>query len=197
MAELIQGPIPGQSLTDLPKNAPWEKPSEIAEVGDVVKHYVERLADDDIMDDLTVVFKLGGDLKTITETIMMTGSMNGVHTVEAGMLAGPIVAKFIKIAMESYGIDTPETNVSPEEKSKAKEFARVMALVNQAREQEGSTEGDPGMELLSDMGSAIESMPDVPAEATEGEEPMPMEEEMPMEPMASDTGEGLMSRGVS
>jgi hypothetical protein len=197
MAELIQGPIPGQSLTDLPKNAPWEKPSEIAEVGDVVKHYIERLADDDIMDDLTVVFKLGGDLKTITETIMMTGSMNGVHTVEAGMLAGPIVAKFIKIAMESYGIDTPETNVSPEEKSKAKEFARVMALVNQAREQEGSTEGDPGMELLSDMGSAIESMPDVPAEATEGEEPMPMEEEMPMEPMASDTGEGLMSRGVS
>ena len=197
MAELIQGPIPGQSLTDLPKNAPWEKPSEIAEVGDVVKHYVERLADDDIMDDLTVVFKLGGDLKTITETIMMTGSMNGVHTVEAGMLAGPIVAKFIKIAMESYGIDAPETNVSSEEKSKAKEFARVMALVNQAREQEGSTEGDPGMELLSDMGSAIESMPDVPAEATEGEEPMPMEEEMPMEPMASDTGEGLMSRGVS
>ena len=197
MAELIQGPIPGQSLTDLPKNAPWEKPSEIAEVGDVVKHYVERLADDDIMDDLTVVFKLGGDLKTVTETIMMTGSMNGVHTVEAGMLAGPIVAKFIKIAMESYGIDAPETNVSSEEKSKAKEFARVMALVNQAREQEGSTEGDPGMELLSDMGSAIESMPDVPAEATEGEEPMPMEEEMPMEPMASDTGEGLMSRGVS
>ena len=197
MAELIQGPIPGQSLTDLPKNAPWEKPSEIAEVGDVVKHYIERLADDDIMDDLTVVFKLGGDLKTITETIMMTGSMNGVHTVEAGMLAGPIVAKFIKIAMESYGIDAPETNVSSEEKSKAKEFARVMALVNQAREQEGSTEGDPGMELLSDMGSAIESMPDVPAEATEGEEPMPMEEEMPMEPMASDTGEGLMSRGVS
>tara|TARA_R100001377_G_C3142813_1_gene93328 strand:+ start:52 stop:645 length:594 start_codon:yes stop_codon:yes gene_type:complete len=197
MAELIQGPIPGQSLTDLPKNAPWEKPSEIVEVGDVVKHYIERLADDDIMDDLTVVFKLGGDLKTITETIMMTGSMNGVHTVEAGMLAGPIVAKFIKIAMESYGIDAPETNVSPEEKSKAKEFARVMALVNQAREQEGSTEGDPGMELLSDMGSAIESMPDVPAEATEGEEPMPMEEEMPMEPMESDTGEGLMSRGVS
>ena len=189
MAELIQGPIPGQSLTDLPKNAPWEKPSEIAEVGDVVKHYVERLADDDIMDDLTVVFKLGGDLKTITETIMMTGSMNGVHTVEAGMLAGPIVAKFIKIAMECYGIDAPEESVSSEEKSEAKEFARVMALVNQAREQEGSTEGDPGMELLSDMGSAIESMPDVSAE-----EEMPMEEKMPM---GSDTGKGLMSRGVA
>ena len=189
MVELIQGPIPGQSLTDLPKNAPWEKPSEIAEVGDVVKHYVERLADDDIMDDLTVVFKLGGDLKTVTEAIMMTGSMNGVHTVEAGMLAGPIVAKFIKIAMESYGIDAPESGVSSEEKSEAKEFARVMALVNQAREQEGSTEGDPGMELLSDMGSAIESMPDVSAE-----EEMPMEEKMPM---GSDTGKGLMSRGVA
>ena len=68
MADLMQGAIPGQSLTDLPKNSPWEKPSELSEVKDVVKYYVERLADDEVMDDLTVVFELGGDLQTVTET---------------------------------------------------------------------------------------------------------------------------------
>ena len=185
MAELIQGPIPGQSLTDLPKNSPWENPSEIAEVGDVAKHYIERLADDDVMDDLTVVFKLGGDLKTVTDTIMMTGAMNGVHTVDAGMLAGPVVARFIKLAMESYGIETPETGVSPEEKAEAKEYARVLKLVEMAREQEGKGEGDAGDELLAEMSSAIEAMPEAPEV-----------EEVPVEPESSDTGEGLMSRGV-
>jgi|TARA_R110000764_G_scaffold176683_1_gene262904 hypothetical protein len=196
MVELIQGPIAGQSLTDLPKNSPWENPSEISEVGDVVKHYVERLADDDVMDDLTVVFKLGGDLKIVTETIMMTGAMNGVHTVDAGMLAGPIVARFIKIAMEGYGIETPETSVSLEEKSEAREYARVLKLVEQAREQATNNKDDEGEALLADMSSAIESMP----ETTEEEE-MPMEAietaDMPMEPTSNNTGEGIMSRGVS
>ena len=196
MVELIQGPIAGQSLTDLPKNSPWENPSEISEVGDVVKHYVERLADDDVMDDLTVVFKLGGDLKIVTETIMMTGAMSGVHTVDAGMLAGPIVARFIKIAMEGYGIETPETSVSLEEKSEAREYARVLKLVEQAREQATNNKDDEGEALLADMSSAIESMP----ETTEEEE-MPMEAietaDMPMEPTSNNTGEGIMSRGVS
>ena len=79
---LFDAPIPGQSLTDLPKNSPWENPSELNEVADVIRHYVERIADDEVMDDLSIVFELGGDLKTVTETVMMTGSMNGTHTVE-------------------------------------------------------------------------------------------------------------------
>ena len=163
----MQGPIPGQSLTDLPKHSPWEKPSELNEVSDVVRHYVDRLADDEVMDDLSVVFELGGDLKTITETLMMTGSMNGVHTVETGMLAGPIIASFIHAAMKSYGIDAPETNVDPEQRSEKREYARVIALVNKALEDEDQGSDDPGVALLQDIVAAN------PQE--EEEEAMPVE----------------------
>ena len=169
----MQGPIPGQSLTDLPKNSPWEKPSELNEVSDVVRHYVDRLADDEVMDDLSVVFELGGDLKTITETLMMTGSMNGVHTVETGMLAGPIIASFIHAAMKSYGIDAPETNVDPEQRSEKREYARVIALVNKALE-------DAGVALLQDI---------VAANPQEEEEAMPVEA-----PLEEEQPQGLGSR---
>ena len=169
----MQGPIPGQSLTDLPKNSPWEKPSELNEVSDVVRHYVDRLADDEVMDDLSVVFELGGDLKTITETLMMTGSMNGVHTVETGMLAGPIIASFIHAAMKSYGIDAPETNVDPEQRSEKREYARVIALVNKALD-------DPGVALLQDI---------VAANPQEEEEAMPVEA-----PLEEEQPQGLGSR---
>ena len=190
MADLMQGAIPGQSLTDLPKNAPWEKPSELSEVKDVVKYYVERLADDELMDDLTVVFELGGDLQTVTETICLTGSMKGMHTVEAGMLAGPVIASFIKAAMKTYGIDTPETLVSPEKRAETREFRRLMALVNKAREDDGSAVGeeDTGGALLGEM-------QDVLQEETGGAEP-PAEDAMMPEEEAPQAGEGLMSRGV-
>ena len=186
----MQGAIPGQSLTDLPKNAPWEKPSELSEVKDVVKYYVERLADDELMDDLTVVFELGGDLQTVTETICLTGSMKGMHTVEAGMLAGPVIASFIKAAMKTYGIDTPETLVSPEKRAETREFRRLMALVNKAREDDGSAVGeeDTGGALLGEM-------QDVLQEETGGAEP-PAEDAMMPEEEAPQAGEGLMSRGV-
>lgn len=178
----MQGPIPGQSLTDLPKNSPWENPSELNEVADVIRHYVERIADDEVMDDLSIVFELGGDLKTVTETVMMTGSMNGTHTVEAGMLAGPVVASFIKAAMKSYGIDTPETNVDPDTAAAGREYARVMALVDQALEQGGKDQGinDAGQNLLRDMlaanpeSSDDEALPPDVAYEEEPEETMNM-----------------------
>ena len=194
MTNLIQAPVPGQSLTDSPRNSPWERPSELSEVKDVVSYYIERLADDDIMDDMSVLFDLGADLETVTETLQMTGAMKGVHTAEAGMLAGPIVASFLKTALATYGIDAPERNVSDEKRMEDKEHGRISKLINAALEK--SKQGDPGGELLSEMA------------AVEGDAPemMPMEEEMPMaqeeEPMVeepieatAEQGNGIMSRG--
>ena len=190
MVNLIQGPVPGQSLTDTPRNSPWERPAEFDTVEDVVKLYIKKLADQEVLDDIAVTFELGADLKTLTETIMLTGSMKGVHTVETGMLAGPVIASFIKMAMQEYGIDTPETAVSFEEAATEKEKARVMRLTEAAIEKSrkgGSDESDPGVQLLQEMTGSDTTEAPVSEEA-----PMePEQEEMPMPAQ----GSGLMSRG--
>ena len=194
MANLIQAPIPGQSLTDSPKNAPWERPSELSEVKDVVTYYVERLADEDVMDDMSVLFDLGADLETVTETLQMTGAMKGVHTAEAGMLAGPIVASFLKTALATYGIDAPERSVSDEKRMEDKEHSRISTLLEAALEK--TKPGDAGGELLAEM-TEVEGeetvMEDAPVK-----EPMeePMQEEIAEEPMEMpEQGNGIMSRG--
>ena len=194
MANLIQAPIPGQSLTDSPKNAPWERPSELSEVKDVVTYYVERLADEDVMDDMSVLFDLGADLETVTETLQLTGAMKGVHTAEAGMLAGPIVASFLKTALATYGIDAPERSVSDEKRMEDKEHSRISTLLEAALEK--TKPGDAGGELLAEM-AEVEGeetvMEDAPVE-----EPMeePMQEEIAEEPMEMpEQGNGIMSRG--
>jgi len=185
MADLIQAPIPGQSLTGTPKNVPWEKPSELNEVKEVVNHYVEKLADQDTMDDIAILFELGADLKTVTEGLWLTGSMSGLHTVETGMLAGPVISSFIRVAMKSYGIDAPEESVSPNERAKEREMRRLEALIGKMLEDADREGGDPGVELIEEIGQAVGGEDPVEEESMEMEQPETMDEPT-----------GLMSRGA-
>lgn len=197
MANFLEGPVPGQSLTDTPRNAPWERPSEFDTVEDAVKFHVNKLADPDVMDDIAVAFELGADLKTMSEMIVTMGSMKGLHTVEVGMLAGPVVASFIKMAMHSMGIETPETPVSFEEAATDKEKARLQLLIDDAVEKgiaAGKGEEDPGLALLQELSSEEPEMMSEPVaeEATQVEEPQEVQEEAA--PVEMPQGAGLMAR---
>ena len=189
MVNLFQAPIPGQSLTDSPRNAPWERPAQYNTVEEAVTHYIRTLSDDNTMDDIAMAFDMGADLKTMTEVLMLSGSMKGLHTVEVGMLAGPVVASYIKAAMQTYGVDTPETPISYEEVSTINEKQRLATVIEQAIEQaiaDGAAEDDTGVAMLQDALAATEQEA-APTEA----EPMAQEEEAPKPSM----GKGLMARG--
>ena len=77
MASPFDAPIPGQSLTDEPGNAPWEKPAEISSVEDTVKYYINKLADQDVMDDLAVMFDAGLTVKPFVKTMVQAGVYAG------------------------------------------------------------------------------------------------------------------------
>lgn len=186
MEALFQGPIPGQSLTDTPRNSPWERPAEIDTVEDTVKYYVQKLADPDVMDDIAVTVQMGADLQTLTKTIVMSGAMKGMHTVDTGMLAGPVVATFIKAAMKSYGMDVPETPVSMEDAIKEREGQRLKLLLEDAvaKAKKGGAKADPGVDFLKELAKQ-EAGGDTLEQAPVQEEPM-------NEP---DLEGGIMSRG--
>lgn len=194
MTNLIQAAVPGQSLTDSPKNPPWERPAEMSSLEDVVTHYVTRLADESVMDDMAMVFKLGADLETVVETIHTAGAMKGMHTVEAGMLAGPVIASFLKSMLATYDIDAPERSVDPDTQMEEREHMRISTLLDAAMAQ--AEEEDSGTELLQEMSDAASQvegedaapMPEMPVEQEEGTMAM-------AEPMA-DQGNGIMSRGA-
>ena len=192
MTNLIQAAVPGQSLTDSPKNPPWERPAEMSSLEDVVTHYVTRLADESVMDDMAMVFKLGADLETVVETIHTAGAMKGMHTVEAGMLAGPVIASFLKSMLATYDIDAPERSVDPDTQMEEREHMRISTLLDSAMAQ--AKEEDAGTELLQEMsdvapqveGEQEAPMPEMPVEQEEGT--MAMDEPM------TDQGNGIMSR---
>mgnify|MGYP007032661889 CR=1 FL=1 len=170
-------PIPGQSLTDTPRNVPWEQPPEMVEVGDVVDHYIKRLANDEVMDDMAATFEMGADLNTVVNTLVTTGSMKGLHTVQAGMLAAPTLAAFIKAAMSTYGLDVKESAVSPKEARQQRTEQRLQRMIKQKLENADGT-----MEQTEEIAPAPREAP---------VEPQPQPEEVVQEAAPSI---GLMAR---
>lgn len=170
----LEAPIPGQSLTDTPRNAPWERPPEFVEVGDVLNYYIERMSDDDAMDDMAASFEMGADINTIVQGMIKMGTMNGLHTLQAGMLAAPSLAAFIKASMATYGIDAKESQVSDDELREDRANNRIRSMIK-AR-----------------MDAAGEEMPDMREEAAPMEEPMPEQPELPLE--TAEPSLGLMAQ---
>jgi hypothetical protein len=191
---MFEAPIPGQSLTTEPKNSPWENPSELSDVGDVINYYIEKLMKEDTMDDIVALLDLDVPVVSLVEGLYMKSAMNGIHTIDAGVLAAPAIHAFIVAAAEQQGVDVKEEGGNAERRATDREKERFIALTMKYMAEEG-VDQDAGTELLSDITEGLsDDMPD------EEEEAMPIEAvteiEEPMSEEKANMPTGLMSKGI-
>jgi len=167
-------PIPGQSLTDEPRNNPWENPPQMADLEEVTKYYINRLANQDVIDDLAVLMQVGVPLKPVVESITTSGVMRGLHTVDVSMNVSPIIHQFLKQAIEAQGVTVDDDGRDYQKESEDRELARFRLMAAKYLNENPDDKGDPGKQLLSEI--------------VEGEEP---EEEVTPE----EKPQGLMAKG--
>jgi len=179
----FEAPIPGQSLTGEPKQYPWESPPELDKVEDVIKFYIDKLSSQEVMDDLFIALDEGFPLNILVKSILTTGVMEGVHSIDVSMIVAPVLHEYILGAAKIQGVKVKERPTTKDEELSAKEKATLAASIERGLEK--SPKEDMGREILEEALSFVQGG----AEEPEQEE-MPMEEEaMPEEkPM------GLMSR---
>ena len=104
MADFLHQPIPGISLTGAPGNAPWEQPPKHTSLDEVVDYYSDKLVDEDMIGNVIDVIKRDVPLLTIAEGMIRTGIMEGIHTIDAGMLVKPVLVELMIALAEIYGI---------------------------------------------------------------------------------------------
>ena len=194
MEELLEAPIPGQSLTDEPNNWPWENPPEMADPEEATKYYINRLANDEVMDDLAVALDGGTPLTPLVKTLITSGTMNGLHSVDVGLIISPVIHSFIKAAMTSYGVEVIDDLVDPEQQIKENERRRLQIAIELAVAESQTQGPDEGVSLLQGLQETLASQEEEPQEAPA--EPM-QDEQMDME-ASEPAGEpmGLMARGA-
>jgi hypothetical protein len=161
----------------------------MADHEEVVKHYINKLADKDVMDDLAVLFDGGMPISPFVETLTTTGVSEGLHTIDVSLIVGPVLHAFIKAAMLQYGIDAKDDTYDPEKDPTEREKRRLQTAIQlalaDAANQDRTAETDSGVAVLQEVQQTLQE--EAPQE--EQEEPMAEPEAAPAEPRR-----GLMAR---
>jgi len=100
----FDAPVPGMSLTTEPGNRPWENPPQFAQIEEVLDYYIDRLSDEQRQDDMLAIIEEGMPINMLVNSTISTGVMSGLHTVEAGLLAAPVLSEFMQAMADIEGI---------------------------------------------------------------------------------------------
>ena len=176
MSKQFDRPIPGQSLTSIPKNAPYENPPEITDPEEALDVHLIRLTEPEKMGAALDILESGVDLQTLVEGLLRSAVINGIHSLDVSLLIAPVIHEYIKLTADEVGIEYEE---GFEDKSGRKEKAMYAVATERARKKLEQMDMMPKEE---DKTNNLEEVPEDMSEEMAMEEPK-------MKP------KGLMARG--
>ena len=207
IASRFNGPIAGNSLTSKVGERRWERPPEVDTAEDALVYYMKGFSKPDVIDDLLVALEIGMPVKPMVESMYVSNTMKGVHSLDVGLLIAPALEEFIAATAESYDVPYKMSNKDAKSISDAKENERISMLLDAAlAKSDSDSKEDEGVAMLQQMSEALDAVTEMetPMEDAPAEGEAPMEAEA-MEPeMAEETaveqspalmGGGLMARG--
>ena len=136
----FEAPIPGQSLTDSPKNAPYERPPETADPIEAVDIHLANLTKEGAMEDVLYFLEMGVDLQTMVQGILRSGVVAGIHSLDVSLIIAPVIHEYIKGFADASeleyneGFDDKEAN---EVISYQRDVARAKKILDKMKEEQG------------------------------------------------------------
>ena len=100
----FDAPIPGQSLTMELGSRPWQNPARFTTVDETIDYYMERMSSEEFMVQLAEVLEAGVPVTSIANTIQLSSVMEGIHTVDVGMLVLPMIMEMLMMIGDSAGV---------------------------------------------------------------------------------------------
>ena len=183
LSSQLQAPIPGQSLTTEPGARPWEKPARFTLPEEAMGYYLDQFADADRTAEMLDILESGFPVTNLIDGITMSGVMEGLHSIDVGIIIAPALYEFITTIADEEEIKY-KTGLRPDERSqlvdntliakaKAMDTSKSDELVKQVQ----TEENDRVKQALSGLMARETEAPDAP-EALETTETT--EEEMPI-----------------
>ena len=151
---MLQGAIPGMSLTKAPREMPWENPPELSTIEEVIQYYTEKMLDTDVEDPLLYCLDQGISVETMAESVATSGTMNGVHSLDLAFLVNPLVRELIRYVADSANVSFIDS-YSERERKKTMPYRQMRDVVREVFTE--STMEQP--EEVSDMPMPEGDMP--------------------------------------
>tara|TARA_B100000073_G_C23613989_1_gene525701 strand:- start:430 stop:942 length:513 start_codon:yes stop_codon:yes gene_type:complete len=105
MEQSFDRPIPGMAMTHEVGARPWQTPPSLVTVEEATDYYIERMGTDQFKAQLIDVMEMGVPLTTLANTIQLASVMEGMHTVDIGMLMIPIIVEIMITIADSANVE--------------------------------------------------------------------------------------------
>ena len=140
----FDSPIPGQHLTSELGGRPWQSKPQYPTVDEAVEYYMSRMTSDEFMDQLIDVMEMGVPITNIANSMQLASVMEGVHTVDVGMLVMPVIMEMMMLLGDSANIEY-ETGLDNPDKNKVRP-TRVRKLIRDFEKKLKTVDIDMGSE---------------------------------------------------
>lgn len=192
--ELLKAPIPGQSLTDEPKNYPWENPPEISDPEEAIAMHLGKFNSPEVIDNMLDLLDMGFPVRAMAESILTASVAAGWHSIDVSLVIAPFMHEHIVSIAKEAGVKYEEGLDEPKAVKEAKKRERIRSKVAAALKSTSEEDKDEGydmaMEAINVLDKPESEYETLSEEAAPVEAPM-MDQEETAPPMQS----GLMARG--
>lgn len=101
---LFDAPIPGQSMLHELGARPWQSPPQYSTVEEVVDFYISKMATDEVSVQIADILEMDVSVVDLAHTMQLANVMEGVHTIDVGVLVTPVLMEFIMLIGDSVGV---------------------------------------------------------------------------------------------
>ncbi len=140
----FDAPIPGQSLTDTPGNAPWEHPPQYTNPEEILDSLYDKITDGEFTEQLIAMLDAGVPVEAIVRVIVFGGFMQGKYTPDVGFMIIEPLMKLVAAVGIRAGVK--ELRLSLEDLSN-NTFLKDMAELKAAKEEMGTITQDIQQDL--------------------------------------------------
>ena len=160
MAEVEQvslsRPVPGQSLTHEVRARPWQNPPQFNTVEESMDWYLERFDNPELIEEMLSIIENKVPLSVIANSMQLGAVLQGVHSIDVGVLITPIIIEILRTLAEKpdtdYVIgDEPEDTDRPSDAviESAVNKIKSMPIEDKVEEEEIEEDDEAPMGLMA------------------------------------------------
>jgi hypothetical protein len=104
----FDAPIPGQSLTNVPRNYPWERPPETTNPDEAIAHHLTRMGSHTVLNSILDGVGQGMPVSMLTDLVLTGAVAQGIHSIDISMMIAPVIQDYIVNLLEEEGVEFKE-----------------------------------------------------------------------------------------
>jgi hypothetical protein len=152
---VFDAPVPGMGMTHELGARPWQQPAQYTKMDDIAQVYVSQMQDDAFVEQALNLLETKMPVTMIANAMQTTNVMNGVHSIDTGVLALPIIMEMIMLIADTEGIDY----VTGTERNVDDELNETRLQVAVERTEDGMMDAEPDMMQTEEVEVEEEQMP--------------------------------------